>query len=288
MHPTFAIVSPTGDVVELGTSADSASPFVLDDSTTGMGFVAREVQVTPSTGDGGRFRATRVASRPATLVVAVWGATVDERTANLQRLSAAVRRLKGYPLPRLQATMPDGTVYELPFVHEGGGDSIKRVVLAGPQVVPFDVICPDPFWTARDATPFAIQGLQSTGTFLPKLAQMHLTSSAAQGVLEVVNDGDGEAQPVWRLTGPTPRATITLGADTWALGPVAANEVITVDTRAKTATLVDGTNVYDRLSTAPRLFAIPPGTHRINITMPEAAPSTSATLYFRKRLEVIL
>ncbi len=80
MHPTFAIVSPTGDVLELGTSADSTSPFILDGATTGMGFVAREVQVTPSTGDGGRFRASRVA-RPATLVVAVWGATASASRA---------------------------------------------------------------------------------------------------------------------------------------------------------------------------------------------------------------
>lgn len=68
MHPTFAIVAPRGERIELATSSSSASPFHLGDETTGLGFVDREAQVSASTGDGGRLRATRTASRSFKLV----------------------------------------------------------------------------------------------------------------------------------------------------------------------------------------------------------------------------
>ncbi|WDS51652.1 minor tail protein [Microbacterium phage Barnstormer] len=288
MHPTFAIVSPRGQRVELATSAGSESPFVLDEETTGLGFVDREVQVAPSTSDGGRFRASRAASRPFTLVVTVWGRTVEERTANVRKLATAVRRVNGLRLPRLEATLPDGTVYELPFVHDGGGDAIKRKLAGAAQTIPLMLIAPDPFWTARDATPYVIEGLNSTGTFLPGLAEMRLTGSASAGVLYVDNVGEADAFATWRLTGPTTLATVALGSERWSIGPLEVGEVVTIDTKARTVTLQDGSNAYDRMGTAPRLFAIPPGRNELSVVMTDATADTSATCYFRPRMEVIL
>lgn len=287
MHPTFAIVSPRGERIELAT-AGAESPFHLDDETTGLGFVDREVQVSASTGDGGRLRATRTASRPFTLVVDVWGRTVAERSENVATLARVARRVNGFPLPRLQATMPDGVVYELPFAHEGGGDSLKRVALGGPQVVPLACIAPDPYWTARDATPYSIEGLQSTGTFLPGLAEMHLTSSSSSGVLYVENDGDADALPTWRLTGPTKLASISLGARSFTVGPLAVGDVVTIDTAARTATYADGRNAYGLFGPAPYLFPIPPGPNELGVVMQDATATTSAVCYFRPRKEVIL
>ncbi|AWY04853.1 minor tail protein [Microbacterium phage Floof] len=288
MHPTFAIVSPRGERIELGTTPADPSPFHLDDETTGLGFVDREVQVSASTGDGGRLRATRTASRPFTLVVDVWGRTVAERDENLTTLARVARRVNGFPLPRLEATMPDGVVYELPFVHEGGGDSLKRVAAGGPQVVPLACIAPDPYWTARDATPYSVEGLQSTGTFLPGLAQMRLTSSASAGVLVVDNDGDADALPTWRLTGPTKLATISLGTRKFTIGPLAVGEVVTIDTATRTATFANGTNAYGLFGVAPYLFPIPPGRNSLGVVMQDATAATSAVCFFRPRKEVIL
>lgn len=288
MYPTFAIVSPSGERIELATSASSSSPFHMADETTGLGFVDREVQVSASSGDGGRFRASRTASRPVSLVVDVWGRTVAERTANVSTLGRVVRRVNGLPLPRLQATLPEGTVYELPFVHDGGADGLKRIPAGGPQTVPLSLICPDPYWVARDAIPFAVEGLQSTGTFLPGLAEMHLTGSASAGKLNVNNTGEAEAFPTWRIVGPTDKATIALGDRSWTIGPLDPGEVITVDTKARTATLADGSDVYDRFGTAPRLFPIPPGRAELSVLMANATDATSATCFFRPRLEVIL
>ncbi|WP_336628446.1 MULTISPECIES: hypothetical protein [unclassified Microbacterium] len=288
MHPTFAIVSPRGERIELATSSASASPFHLDDETTGLGFVGREVQVSASTGDGGRLRATRTASRTFKLVVDVWGRTVAARDENLATLARVVRRVTGFPLPRLQATMPDGVVFELPFVHEGGGDDLKRIVAGGPQVVPLACIAPDPYWVARDATPYVIEGLQSTGTFLPKLAQMHLTSSASSGILYVENDGDADALPVWQLTGPTTLATIALGTRRFTIGPLAAGDVVTIDTAARTATFANGSNAYQLFGPAPYLFPIPPGSNELGVVMKDATAKTSAVCFFRPRKEVIL
>lgn len=287
MHPTFAIVSPRGERIELGTSRASSSPFILDDDTSGLGFVAREVQVTPSTGDGGRYRASRTASRPVSLVVNVWGRSVEERTANLAELASAVRRVNGLPLPHLEATVAD-VVYELPFVHEGGSDDLKRVTTGGPQTVELSLICPDPYWTARDATPYRVKGITSTGHFLPRLAKMHLTSSASAGVLNVTNTGQAEAYPTWRIVGPTSAALIELGDESWTIGPISSSEVVTVDTKARTATLDSGKNVYDRFKPAPRLFPIPPGRNELVVTMADATNNTSATCFFRPRMEVIL
>lgn len=288
MHPTFAIVSPRGERIELATTAASPSPFHLDDETTGLGFVDREVQVSPSTGDGGRLRASRTASRPFTLVVDVWGRSADDQATNLATLARVVRRVNGFPLPRLQATLADGVVFELPFVHEGGADSLKRVAVGGPQVVPLACIAPDPYWIARDATPFTLQGLQSTGTFLPRLAEMHLTSSASTGAFMVLNDGDADALPTWRLTGPAKLATITLGNRGFTLGPLAIGDEVTIDTAARTATYKNGSNAYGLFGPAPYLFPIPPGENELHVVMTDATAATSAICLFRPRKEVIL
>lgn len=288
MHPTFAIVSPSGDRLELATDARSSSPYALDDETTGLGLADREVQITPSTTDGGRFRASRATPRSALLVIDVWGRTAEEHRTNLRRLTAAIRRVNGKPLPRLTATYPDGTAYELPFVYDGGAEALKRRPAGGVQVVPLSIVAPDPFWTARIAIPYGLAGLNSTGPWLPHMAEMRLSSSAAQGALSIDNPGEIDSYPTWRLTGPATLATVSLGGTSWSIGPIELGEVVTIDTRARTAVLDNGTNVYRRFRAAPRLFPIPPGASTLSVVMTDAAPSTSATCFFKPRMEVIL
>ncbi|WWV91849.1 hypothetical protein GMYAFLOJ_CDS0019 [Microbacterium phage phiMiGM15] len=288
MYPTFAIVSPTGDRLELATDARSSSPFHLDDETSGLGFVGREVQLVASSSDGGRLRASRATSRSATLVVDVWGLNTEAMTDNLRRLAAAVRRIDGRPLPRLVATYADGTDYELPFVVEGGAENLKRKVSGGVQVVPLAVIAPDPYWTARDALTFPFGASSSSVPWLPNMAEMRLSSSSAKGDLIVDNPGEIEAWPTWRLVGPTSRATITMGAVSWSIGPLEAGEVATIDARTRTVTMADGKNAYNRLGPAPRLFPLPPGSTSLAVTMADATLVTSATCFFRPRMEVVI
>ncbi|GEB46946.1 hypothetical protein MTE01_28910 [Microbacterium testaceum] len=288
MQPTFALVSPAGDRLELATSAGSASPFHLDDETAGLGFVGREVQIVASTTDGGRLRASRATSRSATLVVDVWGLTADAMTDNLRRLAAAVRRIEGRPLPRLVATYSDGTEYELPFVVETGAENLKRVPSGAVQVVALGIVAPDPYWTARDALTFPFGANSSSVPWLPNMAEMRLSSSSARGDLIIDNPGEIAAYPTWRLTGPTTRATVTMGSASWSIGPLDVGEIVTIDTRTNKVTLADGKNAYNRLGPAPRLFSLPPGSTSLSVTMTDATLVTSATCFFRPRMEVVI
>lgn len=284
----FAIVSPSGDTIILATSADQESDFGLLTDTSGLGFAEREIQVTASPSEGGRLRSIRVALRDGTLSVLAFGADDTALQDNVRRLAAAVRSLDDKPLPKLTATYPSGEAYEIPFVYANGAEDLPRQIGGGAVVVSLNVIFPDPFWTAVDAAQFSVVQDSTVIGLLPELAKLQIKSSGANGTMQIQNPGEVSSPPIWRITGPATSITATLGSKSWTLAPVAAGEVITIDAAAKTATLADGTNVYNRLSAAPKLFAIPAGPSEVTVQIIGADANSSASCFFRPRMEVIL
>lgn len=281
---TYTLTSPSGDVFELGTSAAMPGDFGLLDSTQGFGLAEKDVKLADSAGDGGRLRSVRTPPRSGVISTLVHGATDEELRANFRRLGAAVRYVRGLPLPKLTATFASGDAYELPFLFESCDE--KR----WPDAIeaPLNVIYPDPYWTAVDALPFVFGASTSTDGLLPYLAELRLTGSTAFGSQVVTNPGDVSAEVVYTLTGPASLVTAQAGSDSWAFGPLAAGEVVTIDTRRNTAKLANGTNVYDRFQPAPRLFALPAGSVDLSVTIAGSTTSSRVTGFFRPRLEVIV
>lgn len=267
----FSLVSPLGDALQLRTSADQPGAFGLLVGASGLGLADRDVKLSASSGDGGRVRSVRVPPRPATIPVLVWGEDEADRTANIRRLAAAVRMREGSPSPKLVATYASGEVFELPFVYESGADKIGRQIGAGGVEVPLNVIFPDPFWTARDARQVDVTGTSTPVGLLPDLAALKLSPSNASGTMPIQNDGEARTYPVWRIVGPATKVEASLGGRGWSLAPVAVGETITIDTKTNAVTLADGTNVYDRLGTAPKLFYLPTGRSDVAVTITGAA-----------------
>lgn len=285
---TFAIVSPLGDTIPLDVSDGPISNFGLLDDTEGLGLVPRDVNVTTGSGEGGRLRSVRVAPRSGKLSILVSGDTGAELTANVKRLAAAVRTVTGATTPSLVATYESGDKYSIPFTYQSGAETIPVYTYGGAVPIMFQVIFPDPFWTALNALSVAITGPTTPVGILPDLARLKLTPSNASGTLMADNPGEAQAFPVWRIVGPETLVTATLNGKSWSIGPIAANEVVTLDSKTNLVTLADGTNVYNRLGPAPKLFPLPAGHSEIAVTITGAAGTSSATCYYRPRMELVI
>jgi phage-related protein len=64
-------------------------------------------------------------------------------------------------------------------------------------------------------------------------------------------------------------------------------ETIIIDTEKKTAVDETGANVYDRLDTAPKLFAFQPGSTTIDVTGSNTTANTSVRCEYALRFEVV-
>lgn len=123
---------------------------------------------------------------------------------------------------------------------------------------------------------------------VPPLPPVLLTPSSTLGETTVTNTGNGDAYPVWTITGPgTPTLTnVTTGRE-FSLVALTAGEVITVDTRPTLQSAVDQLGVDrwgDLVKTSPRdLWTLVPGTNQLNLALSGADAGSKISMVYHRR-----
>lgn len=204
----------------------------------------------------------------------------------LRRLLKVLNPLRGNS--RFVVDWPDGQSRELVGRIEDG-DVDETVANADHQLLTLQVFCPDPFW--RDATDQQVVFVAGLPDFFPWWPYQ-IAGSSIIGDVQIANDGDVEAWPVWRILGPggpfvaTRADGATLTLDT-VLGP---GEQVVIDTRPpglsstpKSVTGPAGENFYDRIAATDELFAIPPGIQDVTIEFEDATDDSRVYLAYRRR-----
>lgn len=283
MTETLVFFNPLDEEVEFSSPTADTRWGVSGRFMPKIDFVEEETPGRP----GARIR--RVKTPPREIGVPVWfhGATSADLRAQLRTI---VRRL--YPTlgdGRLRCTGPDGTVRELVCRYAQGLEGAETVENGGTLALGAVLVfraAEDPFW--RALTPTTIDFTTGTPPAFFPMFPMRLARSSIFGGVEVVNDGDVEAWPIWTISGPGAGLTLTNDTTGEALTlstTIAAGESITIDTSpgVKTVLLNDGTNLYPDLDSASVLFSLAPGPNAITVDLIGSTADSEVTLSYRPR-----
>ena len=280
---TITLVGSNGDAIELANNSD----YVLAAGASGFGIPATSVRIDDSAGDGGVWRHTKRGVRDLDLPIVVFGSDREDVEAKLRRLSRLLQTTNGPT--KIRADYSNGESLFLEAHYVGGAETQFGSNATG-------MFCrwllqmqaPQPYWQTSYESSFNINNGSTGRGLLPQLTKLRVSSSETLGVVTVNNAGDVPVQPRWVIRGPVTNLVVTNGSQSFSFpDPILPGRTYTVDTATKEVFNDEGENVYALLGTAPKLFALPPGTTTVSITGIDSTPDTQVTCYYSPRYEVI-
>ncbi|MEV4642776.1 phage tail family protein [Actinoplanes sp. NPDC049548] len=271
------------DVLNFGTGAQAVS------GATGLGFPEVAAQWIEGAGDGAIYRGSRLRSRNIDLplhLVAADRPRLKELVARLELMLTAGECT-------LRWVEDDGTYWSTPVAWQGGGGWTYGVDTIGERDLSTVVTlrAGSPYWTYSVSSSERIQNTGSgRGLLNGSLSRLRISASQAIGSIRLVNLGTAPAYPVWTVVGPGTNfiARSPTGQTLRWTGTIAAGGSITLDCRKGTAIDVAGTNVYGQLATAPKFWAIPPGTSVVTASLESTTTASSITCSWQPRRRVVI
>ena len=279
---TYSLVGANGDTIEFDYSS-----YILNPDFTGFGIPPAEVRIENSAGDGGVFRHSKRGVRNVDLAVTVLGSTQADVQTKLRRLSRLIQDTSGPT--RINANYTDGETVFLEGHYVGGAESqwgSNAGMVWNRWVISFQ--CPKPFWQSGTEETFTIDTGSTGRGLLPELTKLKLRSATTFGVINVDNQGDVPAFPIWQITGPLESIVISDGTNSFSFATdVADGEVITINTETGAVTDATGANRYAMLAAAPKLFRVPPGETTITVSAVAGSLDAEVTFTYSPRFEVV-
>ncbi len=280
---TITLVGSNGDSITLADTGD----YVLTAGVQGFGIPATSVRIDDSAGDGGVWRHTKRGVRDIDLPIAILGTDRDDVETKLRRLSRLLQTTKGPT--KIRADYSDGTSLFLEAHYVGGAETQfgQDANLTYCKWL-LQMQAPQPYWQTSTESSFNINNGSTGRGLLPKLTKLRVSSSETLGVVTVNNVGDVPVQPRWVIRGPVDNLVISDGTSSFTFpDPILAGRTYYVDTATKEVTNDAGENVYALLGSAPKFFALPPGTTTVRVTGADSSPDTQISCYYSPRYEVI-
>lgn len=280
---TISLTGANGDTITFDNTT-----YTLTDGLKGFGVPSTKVRIQESAGDGGIFRHTKRAIREIDLPIVIIGTDRADTETKLRRLSNILQNTAG--ATTLTATYANGDVYYLSVYYMGGAETVFGSD-AGSTYARWVITlqAANPFWTSTAPQTFRVVQSNAGRGLLPRLSRLQVTSTDAIGTVTVSNTtGDVPSFPVWKVYGPLTNLTVYTGTTGFTYsGSLTASDVLTIDTA--TGTVVDGSGVnkYANLASAPKFFALPPGTTSINVNGSGATSATVISCTYYPRREVL-
>ncbi|AUG84813.1 minor tail protein [Microbacterium phage Dismas] len=236
-------------------------------------------------GDGARLRGTRRVQRELVVPVSAFGTDRQGVENLIRQLAGAIRN----PF-RVFMDYADGRSYWIEAVYEAGASGTYGNNPEHQNDLPLVFKCPDPYWTSVQFQTLEVKPALGL-PLLPELAELHVSSSVAQGQVTVENVGDVASRPTWTITGPGSGLSITIGGRGIVLPAytIAAGTVITVKFEEGGWTIKNqlGQSLYTQLGPAPWFPEFPPGTSVVDVSMADATTATSISAIYPERREVM-
>jgi hypothetical protein len=255
----------------------------------GFGIPSPILRIDPSASNGGTFRFSKRDVREINLPLMILGDSREETETKLRRLSYILR-----DKAVLAITYENGEKWTLDVYLAGGGET-QFGSTGNDYFCQWDLAlqAPQPFW--QSTAPFSVSIVSSStargllaGSSPKSLAFLRVKSSQAFGTVTVTNTGDVNAPAVWTIKGPSTMTTIQLNGVGFTFNDsISSATTITIDCEAGTVKDQTGANRYSGLSTAPKLFSIPPGDQTLTVSVTGATSDTKVTGTFSSRREVL-
>lgn len=278
----YALIGANGDEIEF-----DFQNYVLNTDFTGFNIPPAQVRIENSAGDGGVFRHAKRGVRNLDLPVTVIGTDRGDVQTKLRRLAKLTQNTYG-PLT-LEARYSDGITLALQAYYVGGaegqwgsngGMTWAKWVLS--------LQAPQPYWQSNTLEQFTVTRGSTGRGLLPQLTKLRISSSQALGTVLINNTGDVPMFPTYRVIGPITGLQVSSNGSSFGFNePLLAGEIIYINTETGEVYDQAGTNRYDILNPAPKLFRIPVGESSVTIAGTDVTDDTRVDLYYALRYEVV-
>lgn len=242
---------------------------------TGLGLPPKSIQWLEGAGDGAIARHRRVLPRDIDIPLYITGGSRDALKSWMSRLSRVLASSA-----TLRVIEPDKSEWTTAVEHVGGGSFVYGVDTIGDDDL-FTVItlrAGDPYFTSATPRQKSIESRNAQrGLLVGGLTKLGVATSQLIGTIDLDNDGDATAYPVWQVYGPGDHFVIQSprGETLQWTGTLTAGQSLTVNTRAGTIVNGTGANEYAKLAPAPRFWAIPPGKTTCVASLQNGVPGQS-------------
>ncbi|AXH47311.1 minor tail protein [Microbacterium phage Eden] len=280
---TIRLVGANGLTVTL---LDSADQLMREPGGAGWGMVPVVNAWFEGAGDGAQLRGTRRTQRELVIPISAFGMNRGQVETQLRRLANTIHD----PF-QVFMDFADGRSYWIKVVYDSGASGVYESAPEKRARMPIVLkSVGDPYWVSVQSQSFTVAPALGD-PFLPELAELHVSSSVAQGSVTVNNIGDVFSRPRWTIKGPGTGLELMLNGRGLTLPAYTLTASTTV-----TIAFVDGgwiiedqagTNLYPELGPAPWFPEFPPGTSLVTVELADATSATSIQAVYPERREVM-
>jgi hypothetical protein len=275
---------------------DYGAGFQVFKGTRGLGKEQRELVTTDSPFlDGTEVDEDYALPRSIMLPMGIHAADRDALLAKLRLLEQSMRtRAPGIgPAPgELELAEADGRRFRLRCHYRGGLPDEETVSTGGDMNwvhFQLQLLAPDPYWYS--AVPRSLSWVFSDPIAFLGSPFLPLRISAAQviGDAQIINNGTENTYGTWRITRPGTELTLSnvdSGEELHIVGTIPVGEVLTIVTEPRVADIAlqpAGTDWWNKLQDGSTLWAIPPGTTQVSLTLIGSASGSRIDLEFYER-----
>ncbi|GAB1641773.1 hypothetical protein [Krasilnikovia sp. MM14-A1259] len=280
--PTATYIDPTGQQWPL-TTPDLG--WVTLDEVGGLGAVPVEIATDPHPRGGARIRHIQDQPRIINWPLLVWADSHQQFLTRWRTLTRAFKLTRRLGPGQLRITRPDGSDREIACTLQEGfqgepgqGITHDTTVLA--------LYCEDPYF--RDTEPLSLLfTTPAPRRFLTGFPA--LSSGRVLGDTDIVNPGEGNAWPLWTLTGPSTSLTAinrTLGQSFVLTHRLDAGQAITITTDTPTVRGPSGEVLTAALNwPGAVLWGLDSGLNEVTFSVAGATAATAIALSFFPRFE---
>lgn len=288
--PVITWTSPDGDMITL---SDGEAGWRTLAGARGLGMAGYELFTQSSSAvDGDRI--TGVRARPREIMLPLFFEAADRPSfiAKLERLARSMRPKRGDGTLTVSAPHGGQRSIDARYVEGLAGEESTNTAGVTWWKAGLLLHASQPYWRSGPyENSWGVAG--STQSFFPFGPGWSVRNSQVVGLgMDIPNDGDVEAYPVWTITGPIAADSVfrsnTLGKE-WGLGrELTAGRVATIDCRQRvqTATLSDGTNLWPDLTEGAVLWPLAPGSNDIDMVVSGATSETEVAVSADIRHEI--
>lgn len=279
--------SPDGEVIQL-TGPHDVHGWLTRRDIAGWGAAPVTIVTDPLARGGVSVRHQRAEPRRLTWPLHVYGDTHIEFLGRYRRLMRAFTLTKYKGPGLLTIARPDASARAIQCLLEDGfgGEAGENLRFANPVLTLF---CPDGFWRDTEVQYVRREYVGATKPYL----NPYLTVSSSQvlGETTIVNPGDVEAWPSWRITGPATQLVATnhtTGESFTLTYTLLAGEVATITITPDRALVRGpaGQNLVSALNwPGASLWALLPGVNEVDFQLNGSGLGTQVELSYYPRYE---
>ncbi|WP_309228953.1 phage distal tail protein [Streptomyces lunaelactis] len=278
-------LSSSSDRLDLNGFETDGLGFQALAGATGLGLPQLAVQWLEGAGDGAAYRGRRVLPRDIDIPLDIVGRDRTHLAELVTRLARVLADESGLTLTYIDS---EGVRWSTAVAWIGGGEMDAGAGSRDVQTV-ITLRAPSPYFLSESPQTVTIGGA-TAGAFLSSMSSMPLASSQAIGSVQLANEGDVPAYPVWEVTGPGDnfKAISPTGKTLHWTGTLTTGQKLIVDMGAGTVKDETGANQYASLATAPQFWSVAPGTSTATASLLNTTSASKVVCSWRPRKWVVI